>query len=187
MTEILEGRPGETLVASSAVPKDPWLDRREFRFGFVVTTVAVYVPLRKRGFALTEPLAALRIPLQDIREMSLEPASAFQIQSLAGLFLVGLWAVGNIFRMPGSTWSSLGTLIFLVGLAIQGLLGARGRWRLRIATVGENLDFTPPPYGGRSSAMKERAFAAQRAFLTACASVGVVVHQPEAPLPQPIS
>src|SRR5262252_1655774 len=98
MPGILEPLPGETVVESLDVPKQTYFGRRDFRFGFVVTTSAVYVPVRKRGFALTEPLAALRIPLQDLREVSLEPASVFQIQSLAVLFLIGLWAVGFLPR-----------------------------------------------------------------------------------------
>ena len=187
MTVAFHPPPSETPVASRPVPSR-WGRDRGFRFGFLVTDQAIYVPAARSGFHLAEGLESRRLPLGGVSRVGLAPARVVTPLTLfyAGA-LVFFSLVALSFRHSGSgSASGLTAALFYVGVVLfalmRAVLGAPGRLRLTIATAAETTEFTPTSDALPFPPGRRRARAAQLAFVQACAQVGITtVHSGSIP------
>jgi hypothetical protein len=179
MTLTLVPHSDEVVIAEVPIPPVSlwrWRDS-SFRFGFVVTAEAAYVPVGRQGFSLIESLESRRVPLSEIRSVSLVPAGSLSLLLAADLALVlfCLWMALPGLLAQGFTWTAFSVPIFIVP-TVRRILGARGRWRLQILLGTESLYFTPSDFDVPSSRAKRLALASQAAFVAGCRTAGVIVH-----------
>jgi len=177
MTVVLQPAVGETSLGSVPVPGPSLLTGR-FRFGYLVTDHAVYLPLPRPGFHFAENLQGSRVPLPDIHSVELFPAP-FPMRSLLLLgFFVALFTLAEIAthdpRAP--FWAVNLPLAGTLPAFVLELLGASGRLRLTVLTASGVLHFTPAPAESMSPASRRRARENQVSFAQACRRAGVPVH-----------
>ncbi len=184
MTVVLEPHPGESPVSALPVPGS----FRGFRFGFVVTAEAVYLPVKKAGVALYEPLVGKRIPLGAVRRVLLVPAPwpTGRLLLYAPMFIFLSFMAWLLARDGTQAWdiALMATCIYGVPL-IFTVLGSGGRYRLTVETDGEVLYFAPLAHDVLRARTKAQALRSQFAFVAACQSLGVPVVLQAPPLPQP--
>ena len=182
MTVILKALPQEAIVSSAPVP--PLFGRGSaFRFGFIVTNQAVYLPSRRPGFHLAEALEAQRIPLTDITLVTLRPAHAITgvlVLHITGLVLFSLIGVAS-YRAGYNPWSAFWLPAALLLPTVRLLLASPGRLQLALHTSGGTLEHTPAPDAFPLLGSRRRARAAQRAFVRACQQAGVAVKDDTVP------
>ena len=183
MTVVLQAASGETPVGSAPVPRPSVLPAR-FRFGFVVTDQAVYLPFPKPGFHITENLQGARLPLRDIGRVELSPAP-FLTRSMVLLgFFSAVFALAQVaIHDPHAPFWALNLpLVGTLPAFLLELLGASGRLRLTIVTAAGALHFTPVPAETLCPARRRRARETQASFAQACRRVGVSVHDSTQPV-----
>lgn len=177
MTVTLSPQTGENVLVACPVPTR----FASYRFGFVLTETALYVPVSKSFLALSEPLESRRIPLGNIQQVALRPASRITgcTIPLAGIFLFLAYMSWVGARDGGSSWNMLGLAVCLYALPlVRHVLGSSGRHLLTIVTDDQTLTFGPEPTDAIRSETKAALLATQLEFVRACRLVGIPVDAP---------
>jgi len=178
MTVILQPLPAEISLGARPVP-DRWA---EFRFGYLVTAEAVYVPVPKRRMALFEPLEPRRLPVDSIRRVVLSEAPWFtgRFLFLAPFFLFNAFMAWLISRDGGQSWNIAGAAAFIFGLPlVRTVLGSGGRFHLAIVTPDETFSFLPTADSASTRSAKATALQTQLSFIAAARLAGLSLTLPE--------
>lgn len=168
MSILLQPDQGETVIAQVPVPA-MW--HRGFRFGFAVTSSALYLAVKSLGFTLRDPLKPVRVPLSDIKRVEFSPAD----KRIALLILYG--AASLIFcaaAVAVRDWFWIFWVLSLGLQLIQEVLGSSGRFQLKILTSSGSFDVIPDTSDIWLPRQKREAFEVQRALFQACVDAGMV-------------
>ncbi len=174
MTVPLTPHTGETTLAFHPVP-GVWSRDRGFRFGFLVTDQAIYLPATRPGFHVTEGLQSIRIPLLEISRVAVAPArifpplTLFYVGSLLFFTFIGFSLLSSGSRLSQAFFFPL----MLLPGTLRAVLGAPGRLRLTVSAASGPFEFLPAPDALPFPPARHRARAAQTAFLQACRQVGL--------------
>lgn len=176
MAFVLQVPKTEELI--DAVPK-----RRPFSdpFCFAVTKEAVYLPTRRKGFVLREPLETTRLPLSSIRRVALYPARVVteQIVLYSVLaFVPAAQILTDLLKGRKLSFMLLFMTLVLMGSLISIILGPRGRYCLQVDIGPEPLDFEPQLESIISAKAKATEQGVQTRFLDACQRAGLSVYRP---------
>ena len=182
----LKARPSETIIASEDLPSRlHW--RSRFRFGFIVTSEALYLPVPRDGLPIFEGLEQRRIPLADVSSVSLRRMTFVSGEFLLSVPVLLLWLATYLPHAIGQgfAWSDLWFGMVFGLTAVTAILGGTGRFTLKVFTSSSSLQFTPGPSDVVSGASKRRAASVQHAFLRGCLAAGLQTSGPEDTTPEP--
>jgi hypothetical protein len=133
----VEHENGETLVFEDSFHLKKGADP----FAFALSSRATYLP-RKKRFAMKDPWYFERVPISQIREVSIERMRPYLLWLLALLFIVvggvtSYWMMQSEHRDQGGMVSGLPFGILAIGLALPFV--ARGRRCLVVSMVEDRF------------------------------------------------
>jgi hypothetical protein len=183
MSVALLPHPGETILAHSPVPDSTLTKNPPLRFGFLVTSAAIYVPVLRDGIHLRESLESRRIPLSELRGVSLRPVSVWNSLLLVNVVLLfnALVLLTPLYIEQGHRYTAVLLPAILALSVVRAFHAGDGRWRLELRTSSGPVQFTPAASDVGSSKAKAEALALQRAFLDACPLAGITVEATNSP------
>ncbi|MDB6064978.1 MAG: hypothetical protein JWR26_1186 [Pedosphaera sp.] len=166
-------QPGEELAAQVALR----LSKKSRPFAFAVSNQAVYIP-RIKLIAKTDPYYYQRVPLAQLRHVTVKRLRPYALWFLAGLMIpIGLittiWMMEPIMKHePGvhriSGWP---ISIFVCGFLVP--IAARGRFGLEIWFTGGKYRWKPPLVV--DSASRQEVADTFQTIIDACIKVGAPI------------
>jgi len=153
------------------------LSKKAQPFFFVVSNRAIYIP-RIKFIAKTDPYYFQRVPLNELRHISVKRLRPYALWLLAGLtisigLLTTIWMMEPILRSePGShRISGWPIAVFVCGFLVP--IAAKGRVGLEIWFKGGKYRWKPPLVVDPSS--KQRIAATFQTIVNACKEVGAPI------------
>jgi len=165
--------PGEEIAARVKLD----LSKKAQPFCFAVSNRAIYIP-RIKFIAKTDPYYFQRVPLSQLRNITVKRLRPYALWFLAGLMIpIGLlttiWMMEPVLRNePGShKISGWPIAVFVGGVLIP--FAAKGRFGLEIWFSGGTFRWKPPLVVDNAS--KQRIAETFRVIIDACGKVGAPI------------
>lgn len=168
MSILLQPDQGEKVIAQVPVPATR---RRGFRFGFAVTSNALYLTVKSRGFTLRDPLKPVRVPLTDVKRVEFSPADK-RIPLL--ILYSATWLIFCAAAVAVRDWFWIFWVLSLGLQLVQEVLGSSGRFQLKILTSSGSFDIIPDTWDISLPRQKREALEVQRALFQACIDAGMI-------------
>lgn len=174
MSTILVPEEHEIVIRSLPLPKWRFFGR-QFRFGYTVTSDAIYLPVKKRGITLVDPFEPLRISKEDVKAIEFRPAREIPGNLFVSLLCCFMFLFDLLLGLKQSVFLVAIVAVTLVVGLLDVVLGLRGRFQLKVFSGSRCYEYTPQPQDVWSPRSKVKALERQREFVDACAAAGIQV------------
>jgi len=170
LTFAVESEPGETVVLTESYQAS---DKSE-PFAFAISDRAIYLPARKTFAVTNDPWYFRRVPLSEVRELSVTPLRSTGLMVLAVLMLAAgtlttYWMMKPVLSGQGGEVRGIPIAILVGGMVLP--FASRGRRGLRVSLTKGAFKWKPPHVLDGGS--KKRIAALLDGILAGAKSVGI--------------